>query len=88
MRQALLLILAVIFLGGCAPWIGIEKVSPGMSKAEVIQHLGKPDSASGSGDQEYFWYRPWNRPWERYYVHLVDGRVKAYGPLGAGQNVQ
>ena len=86
MRHFILWGLMVVVLSGCAPWIGIEKISPGMSKADVLQSMGKPQSASGSANQEYLWYTPLNQPWKRYYIHLVDGRVKAYGPLGSEQN--
>ncbi len=85
MRRLAVCVLAVFLLAGCAPWISIEKISPGMTKAEVFQHMGKPQSASGSGNQEYFWYTPINRPWQRYYIHLVNGKVESYGPLGSEQ---
>ncbi len=85
MRRAAAYVLIAFLLAGCAPWISIDKVSPGMSKAEVFQYMGKPQSASGSGNQEYLWYTPLNRPWQRYYVHLVNGKVESYGPLGSEQ---
>ncbi len=78
-------VVIVLLMTGCAPWISIDKISPGMSKAEVFQNMGKPQSASGSGSQEYLWYTPINRPWQRYYVHLVNGKVESYGPLGSEQ---
>jgi hypothetical protein len=77
-----LLLLSLLLFSGCAPWISIDKIEPGMAKAEVLQQMGKPSSASGNGADEYLWYVPTNRFWERYYVHLVDGKVRAYGPLG------
>lgn len=82
------MLLAFVILSGCAPWISIDKVEPGMTKAEVIGHMGKPSSASGSGEQEYLWYVPANRFWERYYIHLVSGKVRAYGPLGGQESPQ
>ena len=45
MHHIIVGVLITTLLAGCAPWIGIEKISPGMSKAEVFQHMGKPDSA-------------------------------------------
>ena len=83
MRRLTISLRAVLLFTGCAPWISIDKVSTGMSKAEVLQFMGKPQSASGSGNQEYLWYTPVNRFWERYYVHLVNGKVESYGPLGS-----
>ena len=82
MRKAMLLIGLILLLGGCSPWIGMHKIELGMSKAEVMQQMGKPSNASGSGNEEYLWYIPANRFWERYYVHIVNGKVEAYGQLG------
>ncbi len=82
MHKAIALLIALALLGGCAPWIGIDRIQPGMTKAEVLQHMGKPNSAAGNGSDEHFWYVPANRFWERYYVHFVNGKVRAYGPLG------
>jgi len=82
MRKLILLIGLVLLLGGCSPWIGMHKIELGMSKAEVMQQMGKPSNASGSGNEEYLWYIPPNRFWERYYVHVVSGKVEAYGQLG------
>lgn len=72
----------VVLLSGCSPWIGMHKIELGMNKAEVMQQMGKPSNASGSGNEEYLWYIPVNRFWERYYVHIVNGKVEAYGQLG------
>ena len=82
MRKLIFLIGLVLLLGGCSPWIGMHKIELGMSKAEVMQQMGKPSNASGSGNEEYLWYIPPNRFWERYYVHVVSGKVEAYGQLG------
>jgi hypothetical protein len=82
MRKLILLIGLIMLLVGCSPWIGMHKVELGMSKPEVMQQMGKPSNASGSGNEEYLWYIPANRFWERYYVHIVNGKVEAYGQLG------
>ena len=82
MRKFILLILAVSLLAGCAPWIGMHDIELGMTKSEVLQQMGKPSNVSGSGNEEYLWYIPVNRFWERYYVHIVNGKVEAYGQLG------
>jgi outer membrane protein assembly factor BamE (lipoprotein component of BamABCDE complex) len=81
MRRWLLLIVLVVLIGGCAPWIGLQNLELGMTKAEVLQQMGNPTNASGSGSEEYLWYIPVNRFWERYYVHLVNGKVESYGQL-------
>ena len=83
MRKMIVLILALGLLAGCAPWLPVQNISTGMSKAEVLQQLGKPDDVAGSGHVEYLWYNPVNRFWQRYYVRLVDGKVESYGPLGS-----
>jgi hypothetical protein len=79
MRRLILWSVLVVLLCGCSPWIGMHKIELGMSKPEVLQQMGKPNNASGSGSEEYLWYIPANRFWERYYVHLVNGKVEAYG---------
>jgi hypothetical protein len=82
MRKLILLVVMAAFLSGCSPWIGLHKIELGMSKPEVMQQMGKPTNVSGSGSEEYLWYIPANRFWERYYVHIVNGKVEAYGQLG------
>ncbi len=82
MHKLILLAGLVLLLGGCSPWIGMHKIELGMSKAEVMQQMGKPSNSSGSGNEEYLWYIPANRFWERYYVHIISGKVEAYGQLG------
>lgn len=82
MRRWILLTIAAALLGGCSPWIGMHKIDLGMTKAEVLQQMGNPSNVSGSGSEEYLWYVPVNRFWERYYVHLVNSKVEAYGRLG------
>ena len=83
MRIAITLILAALLLAGCAPWLPVQNVSTGMTKAEVLQQLGKPTDVAGTGNVEYLWYNPVNRFWQRYYVRLVNGKVESYGPLGS-----
>ncbi|MGK2944754.1 MAG: hypothetical protein ACSLFC_08450 [Desulfuromonadales bacterium] len=82
MHRWILWIALAVLVSGCSPWIGMHKIELGMSKSEVMQQMGKPINASGSGSEEYLWYIPANRFWERYYVHLVNGKVEAYGQLG------
>lgn len=82
MRKLILLVVMAVLLSGCSPWIGLHKIELGMSKPEVMQQMGKPTNVSGSGSEEYLWYIPANRFWERYYVHIVNGKVEAYGQLG------
>lgn len=83
MQKWLLMAGLAMLLYGCAPWIGIHNVELGMTKAEVLQQMGKPNNVSGSGNEEYLWYTPVNRFWERYYIQIVDGKVAAYGRVGS-----
>jgi len=82
MRQLVLCLVLFALVAGCAPWTPMHRLSLGMSKSQVLQTLGKPNNASGQGQEEYLWYVPVNMPWKRFYVRLVDGRVEAYGPVG------
>lgn len=82
MRGWILWTVLVVLLSGCSPWIGMHNIELGMTKPEVMQQMGNPSNSSGSGNEEYLWYIPANRFWERYYVHLVGGKVEAYGQLG------
>lgn len=83
MRRLILWTVLTLIFSGCSPWIGIHKIELGMTKPEVLQQMGNPSNASGSGSEEYLWYIPVNRFWERYYVHLINGKVDAYGQLGS-----
>jgi len=83
MRKGILVIVMAALVAGCSPWIGIQHIDLGMSKAEVLQQMGSPTNVSGSGNEEYLWYVPVNRFWERYYVHLVNGKVESYGQMGS-----
>jgi hypothetical protein len=83
MRKGILVIVMAVLVGGCSPWIGIQHIDLGMSKAEVLQQMGSPTNVSGSGNEEYLWYVPVNRFWERYYVHLVNGKVESYGQMSS-----
>lgn len=72
-----------LLTSACAPMLPLHQVDLGMNKKQVMEQLGKPNSVTGSGNEEYLYYVPLNRFWERYYVYLVSGRVQAYGRLGS-----
>jgi hypothetical protein len=80
--KKLTLIVLCSTLFGCAAWTPFHKISLGMTKAEVLQAVGKPASVSGNGTEEYLWYIPVNKFWQRYFVRLEKGRVESYGPVG------
>ena len=91
--------LALVFftLFGCTGTsANLNKVSLGMSKAEVIQAIGTPDSVSAQGSVEYMVYH-WASPkqiiadendLDRYFIRLTDGRVDAYGEKGDFDSTQ
>lgn len=87
MRGWILWIVLVVLVSGCSPWIGMHNIELGMTKAEVMQQMGKPSNVSGNGNEEYLWFIPANRFWERYYVHLVGGKVEAYGQLNKQEEI-
>lgn len=84
--------LALVLICGCASPDGIKdkgghiksgdpsKISLGMTKAEVMQTLGRPETVSAEGNGETLYYkleRPWwqDRPFE---VKFTDGKVVSF----------
>lgn len=80
------IIIASLMTTGCATTSAkrLNEISVGMTKSEVIQILGNPESVSGNGSQELFLYTlsnsftnaEWN---STYAVQFVEGRVVRYG---------
>ena len=71
-------------LTGCASSQGMNNIHVGMTKQEVIQVLGSPQSVSAQGDKEILKYNLFAGAtaiaWQQdYYVGLVQGRVVAFG---------
>ena len=83
--RIILTFLLVVFLLGCA---GIHQqmnnLKIGMSKQEVIEAFGAPNSTSASGKVEYLKYRINTGILysDTYFVRLLDGKVDAYGQRG------
>jgi hypothetical protein len=79
-----------VLLLGCATTGKMNRLSVGMSKADVIAAMGEPDSTSApGGGVEYLRYSlttssiaAYNGYTEPYFVKLVNGRVDAYGHVG------
>ena len=90
MKQLLLVALCGLILSGCATTGKMNRLSVGMSKADVIAAMGEPDSTSApGGGVEYLRYSlttssiaAYNGYTEPYFVKLVNGRVDAYGHVG------
>ncbi|MGE4488422.1 MAG: SHOCT domain-containing protein [Kiritimatiellales bacterium] len=89
MKKILALSITSMLLG-CATAHKMNMVGLGMTKAEVIQTLGKPVSVSAQGKAEYLNYSLCEKGWPStscnittpYYVRLVDGKVESYGRMG------
>jgi len=88
----MLIIVVSVALTGClSPTAGkINNISVGMSKKEVIETMGNPNSSAAPGggvellrytlsensDQQLMGYG------NEYFVRLVNGRVESYGRMG------
>lgn len=48
MRILITLFLTAALLVGCAPWLPVQNINVGMTKAEVLQQLGKPTDVAGT----------------------------------------
>jgi hypothetical protein len=83
--RIVVIFLIVAFIVGCA---GSSKkmnaLKLGMTKLEVIEAIGSPNSTSAAGDIEYLRYRLDSGGFsaDEYYVKLLDGKVGAYGKRG------
>jgi len=78
------LLLIGMFLAGCNTAALLNNIRIGMTKVEVIQILGQPDSTSAQANIEYLTYYLYadsrsgygDQP---YSVRLVDGKVESFG---------
>jgi hypothetical protein len=87
MQQAFnvfILCLLLLTITGCATGEKAARLSPGMSHADVVQILGRPDGFRTEGDYKILKYT--NRlisgwSWDRadYFVILKDDQVIEYG---------
>ena len=79
-----MLCMSLVILFGCATGEKMTDLSPGMTRAEVVDTIGKPDGFKSHGDYVVMRYTNkltsgWS--WDRadYYVILRDDRVTEYG---------
>ena len=83
--RLLVALLSVLLLVGCAASAKkMNRLQLGMTKPEVIEAIGQPDSTSSRQDVQLMKYRLradglWTTT---YYVRLQDGKVEAYGQVG------
>ena len=96
MRQLIMLIAVFVLTSACGTVShygarpDFSKISMGMSQAEVIETMGKPDDMSAQAGTVYLRYT-W-APWydhsgadgnaEDYYVRLIDNKVESFGKVG------
>jgi len=86
-KKLCLLALALLgaILTGCATSTDMNKIQIGMTKAQVIDILGTPDSTSAQANVEYLTYYLEVNNIARadqdhaYMVRLVDGKVESFG---------
>jgi hypothetical protein len=95
MARLSLLAVAILALGaGCAHTPrDMNRLSVGMSKAQVYAVLGEPLSTGAQDGTQVLRYRLASSSWgssstEPYYVRLVDGKVESYGRLGDFDSVK
>lgn len=79
-----ILLISLIIITGCATGEKVTRLSPGMSQADVVETLGRPDGFRTEGDYTVLKYT--NRlisgwSWDRadYFVILKDDKVTEYG---------
>ena len=84
MKKLVTLLGLVLLLTSCAHFTGAQmsRVSPGMSKADVLRQLGEPKSVGGGSGVEILHYVEDKGWWQLdyYFVRLVEGKVESYGP--------
>lgn len=77
--------IAIVFVFGCAtPSKKLNQINLGMTKKEVIEIVGEPNSTSATKNVEILKYRLATGGFftTEYAVRLQDGKVDAYGEVG------
>ena len=87
LNRIIVIFMSVAFLFGCAGAHSFQKMNHlkiDMTKQEVIEVLGAPDSTSATRKVEYLKYRINAGLFStaEYYVRLIDGKVESYGEQG------
>ena len=87
LNRIIVIFMSVAFLFGCAGAHSFQKMNHlkiDMTKQEVIEVLGAPDSTSATRKVEYLKYRINTGLFStaEYYVRLIDGKVESYGEQG------
>lgn len=89
MRATWILLLVAVFAAvGCATASKMNRLSVGLTKCEVIELLGEPDSTAATEGLEFFryYYRGGGdgllTSRREHFVRFRDGKVTAYGRIG------
>ena len=77
-------LLLSLFLAACNSAARLNQIRIGMTKSDVVQVLGQPDSTSAQANIEYLTYYLYTdsssyRDERPYSVRLVDGKVESFG---------
>jgi len=88
--KSFLFTLTFLALVGCAHGNALNKISVGMTKAQVIEELGEPTSVAAQNGMEVMRYDLWKDFWQRspgnykseFFVKLAGGKVQSYGRMG------
>ena len=84
-NRIIIMFLSVALLLGCAEsFQRMNNLKIGMTKQEVIEVIGTPNSTSATKNVEYLKYRISTGLFytDEYYVRLLDGKVESYGQKG------
>jgi len=83
MKKLLALLGLLAILTSCTS-VGtkMSRINSGMTKPEVLNILGKPESAGGGSGVEVLHYVQDEGWWKfsYFFVRFVDGKVESYGP--------
>ena len=84
MKKLVLMVLIAFLLLACAASANkMNKLKLGMTRADVIQAMGKPSSTSEAEGILYLRYKLRDGViTDDYYIRLIDGKVEAYGRFG------
>ncbi|MBW2200281.1 MAG: hypothetical protein JRF71_05530 [Deltaproteobacteria bacterium] len=83
-RLTVMLLAALLIFGCAASAQKMNQLQMGMTKAEVIEAMGPPQSTSSKADIEYLKYRlsSGGAFANDHYVRLREGKVDAFGTVG------
>lgn len=84
MKVISILFVMLSLMIGCAHSPNFSKITLGLTKEEVIDRIGSPDTTAAKGGAEYLNYVYWQdtRFEKNYFVRLTNGKVESYGEVG------